>query len=760
MNKLYLKILLFFLFSSLWIINKSVHAQNGVIKGFIYDKSNGEPIPYCSVYMVNERTGVVSDNNGYFILTKLKPGDYKLKITYLGYDSLIATYQIKAGTVITDKLYLEPISLEIKGVQVYAEREILKTETHVSVQRVTSKEINQMPTIGGIPDIAQYLQVLPGIVFTGDQGGQLYIRGGTPIQNKVLLDGLLIYNPFHSIGLFSVFDTDIIKSADLYSGGFGAEYGCRVSSVLDIKTREGNRKRLSGKFDINTFGSKMLLEGPLIKESNKKHTSLSFLLSLKGSYLEQTSKWLYAYANKDGLPYNYLDGYGKISLQTTNGSRMNLFGFSFNDGVNYPNIANYKWNSWGLGANYLILPSMSNILIDGVFAFSNYTNTLNEATAPLRSSHINGYNFGLNFTYLFGNNTFKYGVDFSGTWLNYEFTNPYGTDCGQESFNSEFALYFKYKWIVKRFIIEPSIRLHYYASQAAVSPEPRLAFKYNVSENVRLKFATGLYSQNIISATSDQDVVNLFYGFLTTPEFYPDSINRNIRNSLQKGQHIVAGIEVDFLKYFALNAETYFKNFSHLTNINRYQMFDFDDEYILETGQAYGADLSVKYNYKQFSANVVYSLNWVYRDDGKIIYRTHFDRRHNVNITTSYAFGKRGLWQIDARWNYGSGFPFTQTKGLYPKNEPNSAINQNHNSTNETIGIIYGDINGGQLPDYHRLDVNIKRRFIINPQSTVELNAGVSNVYNYYNIFYINRKTNEKIYQLPFMWTLSCNINF
>ncbi|NLJ82076.1 MAG: TonB-dependent receptor, partial [Bacteroidales bacterium] len=131
-----------------------------------------------------------------------------------------------------------------------------------------------------------------------------------------------------------------------------------------------------------------------------------------------------------------------------------------------------------------------------------------------------------------------------------------------------------------------------------------------------------------------------------------------------------------------------------------------------------------------------------------------------VNITTSYAFGKRELWQIDARWNYGSGFPFTQTKGLYPKNEPNSAINQNHNSTNESIGIIYGDINGGQLPAYHRLDVNIKRRFIINPQSTVELNAGVSNVYNYYNIFYINRKTNEKIYQLPFMWTLSCNINF
>ena len=116
---------------------------------------------------------------------------------------------------------------------------------------------------------------------------------------------------------------------------------------MDIKTRDGNKKRLSGKFDINTFGAKMVLEGPLMKEKNKN--SLTFLMSVKGSYLEQTSKLLYRYADTNGLPYNYLDGYGKISLQTNNGSRINFFGFSFNDGVNYPNIASYKWNSWGIG---------------------------------------------------------------------------------------------------------------------------------------------------------------------------------------------------------------------------------------------------------------------------------------------------------------------------------------------------------------------------------------------------------------------------
>ena len=143
----------------------------------------------------------------------------------------------------------------------------LPEQSHLSVNKlvnkIISKSLKRLPSIGGDPDIAQYLQVLPGVVFTGDQGGQLYIRGGAPIHNVVLLDGMILYNAFHSIGLFSVFDTDVIKTADVYTGGFNAEYGGRISSVVDIKTRDGNKKRLAGKVSASTFGSKLLLEGPL-----------------------------------------------------------------------------------------------------------------------------------------------------------------------------------------------------------------------------------------------------------------------------------------------------------------------------------------------------------------------------------------------------------------------------------------------------------------------------------------------------------------
>ena len=131
--------------------------------------------------------------------------------------------------------------------------------------KITPKDLEMIPTIGGEADLAQYLQIVPGVVFTGDQGGQLYIRGGSPVQNKVLLDGMIVYSPFHSIGLFSVFDTDIIRNTDVYTGGFNAEYGGRISSIMDIKTRDGNKKTFEGKLSANTFGSKLLMEDILTR---------------------------------------------------------------------------------------------------------------------------------------------------------------------------------------------------------------------------------------------------------------------------------------------------------------------------------------------------------------------------------------------------------------------------------------------------------------------------------------------------------------
>jgi hypothetical protein len=752
-----------FLFLLLLLLNlPCAFSQTGSIKGMVFDENNGEPISFATVLLKGTTQGTVTDDNGIFTIDKIPVGDHQIRISYLGYDSLVVSVKVSAENTPVRKYYLSRLSIELEGLEISAEKIIAQTETRVAVVNVTPKQILRMPSVGGVPDLAQYLQVLPGVIFTGDQGGQLYIRGGTPIQNKVLLDGLVVYNPFHSIGLFSVFDTDILKNVQVYTAGFGAEYGGRISSIMDVKTRDGNKKRFSGKVDVSTFSGKVLLEGPFLKQKETKSTSVSFLLSLRGSYLEQTSKLFYKYADKDGLPYNYLDGYGKISIETGNGSKINIFGFSFNDMVRYPDIAKFQWNAWGGGTSFLFLPYNSKMIMEGTIAISSYEMDLDEEITPERNSSINTLNIGMDFSYLTGKNTLSYGLEVLGTWTDYKFTSSYGFNIRQYNFNGEFGLYLKYKWTLRKFLIEPGFRLQAFASQSFISPEPRLAIKYNITNDVRLKFSGGLYAQNIMGVTSDQDVVNLFYGFMTVPEsVVQDSLNgRLIKSSVQKAQHAVIGLEWEPVKTMSINIEGYIKNFSQLTNINRYQISEEDEEFILESGIAYGGDISTKWEYKRFYISAVYSLNWVTRNDGVIVYRTHFDRRHNLNLLASYSFGKRNCWQIDVRWNYGSGFPFTKTKGFYPQLTYIQSVSGEIIRINEDLGVALDTINRGQLPDYHRLDVNIKRRFFISETCHMEVGVGATNAYNYSNIFYVNRVTADKIYQLPVLWSINANISF
>ena len=208
------------------LLSSAGFSQTGTIRGFVYDKKTGEPIIGCSVYL-NERGKFVAgtDVNGYFTISKVPPGKYTMYAAEIGYESVNKQIEIIAGRVINDKIFLEQQLKQLGEAVISGERQEMKTQVQTSVIKITPKQMEKIPSIGGEPDLAQYLQVLPGVIFTGDQGGQLYIRGGAPIQNKVLLDGMIIYNPFHSIGLFSVFDTDIIKQVEVLTGGFGANYG-------------------------------------------------------------------------------------------------------------------------------------------------------------------------------------------------------------------------------------------------------------------------------------------------------------------------------------------------------------------------------------------------------------------------------------------------------------------------------------------------------------------------------------------------------
>ena len=772
--------LLIFLLLQFSILNfQFLSAQT--IKGVLTDDATGEAVPFANVVLEGTRYGAATDLNGFYLINKMPAGTYTLRVRYVGYEEHTESVTLAKGQTLTRNITLKSTATMLKDVVVTDNRiEERKIQTQVSVEKITASQIQQMPSIGGTADLAQYLQVLPGINSTGDQGGQLYIRGGSMIQNLCLLDGMIVYNPFHSIGLYSIFETDVILNADIYSGGFGAEYGGRLSSVMDITTRDGNKKRHSGKIGLNTFGANVLFEGPLKREHENSPVTVSYLLSAKNSYLSRSSTLIYPYI-EGGLPFDFLDLYGKLSVNSGSGSKINLFGFRFDDQVlGYQALADYHWRNYGAGTSFMLVTGSSSIL-EGNVAYSDYLINLADASGYDKYSSINGFNIGLNITNFIGANRLKYGLSMEAYSTDYQHYNAFGIRTRQQENTNNIAAYGTYKIATGKWLIDPGLRYVYYTSLSTGSLEPRLAAKYNATDHFRLKMAGGFYSQIFLDARSDNDIVNLFNGFLTGSGALdkPSTFQGNdIENCVQKAQHIIFGAEYDFSNHLTANAEVYFKNFSQLLNSNVNKMFDHNDQaygprgeyakeeyqltdYVIESGMAYGADLSLCYEIERLYLWATYSLGWVTRTNEVQTYYPHYDRRNTINLLATYTAGESHQWEFSGRWSYGSGFPFTQTQGMYEQlTFGGGNIADDYRLANGTYGVTYGELYTGRLPNYHRLDVSIKRKFSIGKRSLLELNASVTNLYNRNNIFYFDRLTFSRIDQLPILYSGGLNFSF
>ncbi|MBQ6955342.1 MAG: TonB-dependent receptor [Bacteroidales bacterium] len=757
----------------------TANAQN-TVKGVLLDSDKGEAIPFAQVYLDGTNHWASTDLNGYFIISKIPNGDYVIKVRYIGYEEYSEPVSLKHQTV-TKNIHLKPSSMKLKDVVITGNKNReRKMQTQVSVEKITASQIQQMPSIGGQADLAQYLQVLPGVNSTGDQGGQLYIRGGSMIQNLTLLDGMVVYNPFHSIGLYSIFETDIILNADVYTGGFGAEYGGRISSVMDIRTRDGNKKHHSGKVGLNTFGSSLILEGPLKREKNGSTSTITYLLSAKNSFLSKSSTIFYPYL-ESALPFDFTDIYGKVSINSGLGSKINFFGFRFDDRVNgYQSVADFHWQNYGAGTNFALMTGASS-LIDGTIAYSYYDVNLNDNSGTPKFSSIGGFNMNLGITNFIGTNKIHYGLSVEANSTNYEYTNAYAVRQEQKENTTAFSAYVTYNARLGDFLLDPGVRFIYYGSISEPSLEPRLAVKYNANEKLRFKMATGIYSQTLLDARSDHDIVNLFNGFLTgsnqTINLPTDYQGEPVGSCVQKAQHLVVGVEYDMIEHLTVNLELYYKNFSKLLGMNHNQIYDRTDpayssegafpkpqylmtDFIIEKGNAKGIDVSACYDLERLYLWATYSMGFVERTDEVQTYNPHYDRRHTINLLATYALGENRDWELSGRWSFGSGFPFTMTAGIYERIPFNGGLISDYTMENGELGVTYGDIYAGRLPNYHRLDLGAKKKFSIGRRGILEISLSITNTYNRKNIFYFDRVSGDRVNQLPILACLGANFSF
>lgn len=776
-----LKKLLFFVIT---FIGFSTFAQDFSIRGFVYDDSNMEPLSDIKVKLLKVDSTVIAgaftNNTGGFLIPKLAKGSYILKIEGGRFNKAF----VNVNMTDKDKIYDVQFKLvrntqNVKEVVVSIDSKEKKNEILIGTLKYNQKSLDRIPSHGGENDIVGAISVTPGVVTTGDQGGQLYVRGGTPIQNKVLLDGMTIYNPFHSIGFFSIFETELVKNVDVYTGGFESKYGGRVSSVMDITYRDGNRKEFGGRVSASPFLAKMVLEGPIGKVTKEKAAPGSYVFSAKHSLLDYTSKSLYPKVNDgNGLPFNFTDLYGKVTFNGDGGTKVSAFGFHNQDSVNY-DIANLRWDASGGGVNFLMVPSGSPLFIRGHVNGSNYQTTFAETAQEPRYSKIGGFDLGFDFSYFLKNESeMNYGFNINGFNTEFVTYNEAKRKIEAINFTTEIGSYFNYRLIKRRWVIQTGLRVQVYASLNTISPEPRLGLKYNANENLRFKFSGGRFSQNFTSASSDKDVVNLFNGLLSAPtnvqeQFVTQFQNvKNTKNGLQYAWHAIFGMEYDLGKNWSFNVETYYKYFSQLSNINQNKLYDdvsqfeliddvFKKDFIIETGQSYGVDFLAKYSKDRLFLWAVYSYGKNTRWDGFANYAPVFDRRHNVNLVGSYLFGKAKNYELNIRWNLGSGLPFTPTAGYYQGENFSGGVTTDYVTNNPSaITTLLGTFNSQRLPYYHRLDITFKKQFNFKNKDVMEIVASITNVYNRNNIFYVNRITSKIIYQFPILPSFGLNYKF
>lgn len=776
-----LKKLLFFVIT---FVGFSTFAQDFSIRGFVYDDSNMEPLSDIKVKLLKVDSTVIAgaftNNTGGFLIPKLAKGSYILKIEGGRFNKAF----VNVNMTDKDKIYDVQFKLvrntqNVKEVVVSIDSKEKKNEVLIGTLKYNQKSLDRIPSHGGENDIVGAISVTPGVVTTGDQGGQLYVRGGTPIQNKVLLDGMTIYNPFHSIGFFSIFETELVKNVDVYTGGFESKYGGRVSSVMDITYRDGNRKEFGGRVSASPFLAKMVLEGPIGKVTKEKAAPGSYVFSAKHSLLDYTSKSLYPKVNDgNGLPFNFTDLYGKVTFNGDGGTKVSAFGFHNQDSVNY-DIANLRWDASGGGVNFLMVPSGSPLFIRGHVNGSNYQTTFAETAQEPRYSKIGGFDLGFDFSYFLKNESeMNYGFNINGFNTEFVTYNEAKRRIEAINFTTEIGSYFNYRLIKRRWVIQTGLRVQVYASLNTISPEPRLGLKYNANENLRFKFSGGRFSQNFTSASSDKDVVNLFNGLLSAPtnvqeQFVTQFQNvKNTKNGLQYAWHAIFGMEYDLGKNWSFNVETYYKYFSQLSNINQNKLYDdvsqfeliddvFKKDFIIETGQSYGVDFLAKYSKDRLFLWAVYSYGKNTRWDGFANYAPVFDRRHNVNLVGSYLFGKAKNYELNIRWNLGSGLPFTPTAGYYQGENFSGGVTTDYVTNNPSaITTLLGTFNSQRLPYYHRLDITFKKQFNFKNKDVMEIVASITNVYNRNNIFYVNRITSKIIYQFPILPSFGLNYKF
>ena len=727
------------------------------INGFIRDDATGEPISYANVFLSNSSLGAATNSDGYFVISEIPFGFYELNATMIGYAVFKKKVDLSLGESIRLEIRLKEEAIKGTEVLVTAERQKFERSMESSQIALDLREINSAPAFVE-PDVFRTLQMLPGVQTTSDFSSALYVRGSTPDQNLIMLDGIAVYNPYHLGGIFSTFNTDAIKEADFHAGGFPARYGGRMGAILNVINREGNTEKVTGSANLSLISSKALIEGPIPKWKGMKG---SWMISGRRTYIDKVVDALALPSgskNSDGsdvplrFPYYFYDYQIKANLDIDQDHRLtftrfygdDVLDFSYEDPfetVRNENVTiqqesqfglDWPWGNQtnGLTWRWIVSPKMisKTFLSNSRYRFDfDLSFQSRDTYTYIDSTVINFTNFNWNIYDIIKDQTLE-------SEIQYKYSNDHEITSGFQIKNIKFDLGIRYdlgtqdtsftwnplslknntqeisfflqdRWEVsKRLKIRSGLRLTDYNLHKKIYADPRIGMKYHISDDIALKANWGLYHQFLTTANNQDENLRLVELWLGIPKEKPASVS----------EHVIGGVEYMSPRNIFYRIELYQKTFENLLtlkqdNANEYEGTSQDstmNEFWDTRGNSNGIELLVKKSSGKFNGWIGYTFSETkYYTEPSGWHNPNFDRTHTINIVGNYDLTSD--LELSAALTQSSGNPYTKILGRVYDWEQ-SLYNDSYWYPIDSY--LVGEKNTERYDDYFRIDIGMTRK--------------------------------------------------
>lgn len=767
-------------------------AQNGSVNGFVYDNSNKESLIGANVYLAEMSRGSSTNLSGYYVIPDLPAGEYTLICDYIGYHTITQKIKIEPGKSVR-------LNILMDTEQMISETIVVEAESIRTVEKLYRKPISKIELtpmqIKAIPQVAETdllrsLQTLPGIVPLSDFSSALYVRGGTPDQNLYMIDGSDVYNPEHAFGLFSTFNTDAIKHVDISKGGFGAQYGGRLSSIMDVTYLDGNQEHFEGSFSVSLLSAKTTLQMPIGKIGSVSGSiRRTYFDKTVGAFIDEIPDYYFydgnikAFFNLDAnnkLTISFFQGRDYLDLIFNEDSDSDA-GFRINWGNTTGSIRYTRVFSPNLFANFWVTASR----------FSSYFN-FSGGLDLSEKNYISDYTYKSNLEYAWSSSlSFNAGFEHKILRGVYKENFPSGK-VDVDANRNHYVAFIQSTWKPEeRWNIDAGLRFNYFDSEKDFKNlGPRMALKYRLTETTNLKLSGGLYHQYL------HQIPRAFITSIWTSsdQYYEES----------SSTHIIAGFQKEIQQDFSFEAEAYYKTFKSILSFNQNAVVNIypteftedgktvygSTEGLFNTGngESAGFELFLRKDTGPVTGWAGYTLadtryKFSELNDGHSFNPRHH-RSHVINLVSNMDIGwlynelknrptakRSSRWMFGLNFVYSSGQPLTVPSSTYFSNTTPDLYYGTPSSAGSIwqYSIYPTSINAYTLPAYARMDISLtwhKQYQNWSMEPFVQI-FNVGNRENVWFITYDHEIENDRISQnvetvtmLPMLPTFGINIKF